>query len=1168
MIELYKASAGSGKTYTLAKRYIFYLITIRDEITGQRRLRSKEEIKDSASHILAITFTNKATGEMKDRIVERLSDLGGGKRDAEYLKEFMAELGEPEERIREACRLALGDILVNFNNFHVSTIDSFFQTVLRTFAYEADLPDSYQVEIDSNLSARVGVDGILSSINGPRPDSDVRYWLDLLMKSSLGEGKKWNLFQKGTGYNSLYGTLLDNAKKLESESFKTIRGDLERYYGDGTALKECFEAYDEAMSRGVREAEEKVKMQSRSLLSRIPRDGAVADELSGAKNLFGRLEKVLKGDFSFSYNNDVGRGNYFKKSSGKDKVGALEREEVNSLLGEFYDDLEQRRQELEKPNYRVWQIYREKIPYLGLLGAVSRKISEFYKANNVVQLGETNTLLKRVIGDDEAPFIYERLGSYLNHYLIDEFQDTSEMQWENIVPLLKESESRGEEKLIIGDAKQSIYRFRNAAPRLIQRGVLEEFGDSVNERGNKPEENTNYRSRRRIVEFNNTLFTMLSRKIDESKADEIWKNERRLQKLYSNVKQLVSKDEYEPEGYVRVEFTDSKKDRVKLQNDDNYSENNNDVDYPENYSKIIDTIVDIRNRYSSVRSIGILVNTNKEGRWMVNALISYNQQQTREEDMISFVSDESLLIGSAESVRIVISVLQLLDTNIAAKGEEREKGVKYNEFTQSASFNFFRLQNPGLDGGALAEKYFSDCGDAEDVGEFVDSLHSAALPALVDAIIERFVSPELRRRDAAFLAAFQDLVSEQCDVYPTDVASFLKWWEQRGKDKSIATPEGQDTVNIMTIHKAKGLAFDFVIIPSLDVKLDVATVIAKGGDRDDPGKTEWRWVKPVLKPIQKNGKAVELPPYIPVPMSKITGEISAYADIYRDFVNAFEMDEMNKVYVALTRPVKELYLFASVSIKEKSGEIEKRGKIGDILYDVVAEWSDNDEPGLPKSLLRVKDDCVYEIGEKSTAGRDAEAKETRRGKESEKEKPERKKPSVHVVKSYDVYRREESPRYRADNVPFNGEDSDPRSEGNLLHKLMQWTEHRGDLDRALRRMRVSGETTLEKLAEYEKLLRGALSTPKGMEWFADDVRVLNERPIVQKDDFNRRPDRIIVTADGRAVVIDFKFGKEKKKGYCRQVAGYCKALKMARPDFRKVEGWLWYVTLGEFEQVV
>lgn len=1183
MIELYKASAGSGKTYTLAQRFIYYLISVRNEDTGRRRLRHDKEIEDSVSHILAITFTNKATNEMKERIVERLADLAGRKQDideTDYLKGYMASLDASEEQVRHACGKALAELLINYSDFHVSTIDSFFQSVLRTFAYESDLNDTYQVEIDTKWSSRVGVDATLSSINAAKPDEEVHYWLSLLMDAKMRDNAKFDIFQKREGRKSEYAQMLSRAEKLESEEFKQKREELDQYFSEPGVLRKAYEAYM-LKYEGERErliAICKQKAESgKTWIESLPE--VPKGKLNG--NHLSRLCKALANDFSFKADADKDKADFFS-SDGRKVYTDEVRAETNRLLYDFYQAWGAIKDYEDSEDYRLWKQYGKMLPYMGLLQAIRRNSATFFETNNVVQLSETNSLLSRVIGDDDTPFIYERIGAWLNHFLIDEFQDTSRMQWQNLRPLLSESDSRGCENLIIGDAKQSIYRFRNADPSIIRSTVPGEFPAHIS-RGDDPSENTNYRSRHNIVLFNNALFRELAQRIDDLGQLKTF-----LTPLYSNVVQQMHPGDGKDGGYVSVEFIPEAEqvapDGMKLEYEDT-------VKYPKYYQRIIDTITDIIGRGYRMGDIGILVRTNKESDRLVSAFLAYNRslRPDDEDHRLRFVSEESLKISAAESVGIIITALEMFekygmedvsdtitfDETHAEEDKDNNKNKnksikdKRSVYGLASAFNFFAMSHKGVAMDELVKKFFEERTSIDFFEHLRPWMQSGALPAVVEAIIGVFVPKDLLVSEAPYIAAFQDIVSEQCERYATDAASFMQWWRRHGVNKTLSSPEGIDAIAIMTTHKAKGLAFDFVFVPDLGQKAYIS------GNIQYP---EWRWVKPHLPALTVGGRTIALPPYVPIELdsqlfklsidTKVVDRRRLHLDLFDDYIDTTIMDNLNTAYVALTRPVKELYIMAQVHENDPK---KNKDLLGHVVYNMIQTFPSEEVEGClaPGSLSADETGMTFTLGEKAP-GADVEKAQEEARKEKKrmlkeekirhgKMREDRRESKVEEVgvDGYDIFCREKPFEYREEQYDiYDEDDPDPRAFGNQLHKLLEWIRVPSDLPKALRRMRISGEADSNQLETYRAILEKSLASEEGRRWFAPDLKVLTERPLLKQGMKQLRPDRIVVR-DGHAVIIDYKFGKEQPK-YLRKIKDYCRLLQLTGL-FKSIEGYLWYI---------
>lgn len=1179
VLDLHRASAGSGKTYTLAKKYIWYLITISPE-GAPRRLRTDAELADSAHHILAVTFTNKATNEMQLRIVDKLFELAthpaersvdktGCQRIVrpDYMGDFCDELGVRPERIASVCRKALSILLENYSDFKVSTIDSFFQLVLRTFAYESELNDAYQVELDSEFLSQVGVDGTLEEIDANSDDRHTPYWISKLMDR---DEKKWNIFKREipsgkTFSTSPYADFIDSVKRLENEEFKLIRDEEERYFESNPDFIRLYEDLSRKYESPVREAFANLKRVASNLYALLPDEFRAASGNSAVGRLVSRIKKLATAPKSgWSRKPDADMLKYLSDEylEGKTMAKALSNYDADLLTrgvlkcGEAFTRWEN---EWNEPLFSHWRLYSVNLPYLALFSIASRKRREYLNETNAVELGETSMILRGVIGDSDAPFIYERLGTYLNHFLIDEFQDTSRLQWENLRPLLVESMSRDNDNLIIGDAKQSIYRFRNADPSLITSVVPDQFGTSVRSLGSRPEENTNYRSRLRVVQFNNSFFEYLVSRLDREAA--LTPGRRLFGELYGNVVQTPFKTA--AEGYVELRLPGEKQ-----------------KDFRQYVLRSLPELVTslVRRGYRQ-KDIAVLVSRNSEGEAVIGSFVDYNANRNENEKEIRFVSEQSLKVANSGAVKIVLGVLENMargfNPEIREGEESRLKGVG-TWVEMESGFKFFAMGREGEPMEKILDDYIAERPDMSSISAVLDRLQSLAIPAIVEAVVASFIPAGLRRRDAVFIAAFQDLVLEYCDGHPTDIGSFLKWWERKKRAASISSPEDTDAVQVLTVHKSKGLEYDCVIVPFADWDMK---------DGASP-KREWRWVRPRLVEHDE----IEMPPYIPVETSSEM-EGTAHADLLYEYYDMLKMDALNSAYVAFTRAGRELYIFSNDPYALTGGVSASRAKrktddiagitpeyfkMGKYLFDFAEGIVDRTGGSDNADHARLEPDTVS-VG-KSADGAGPCVVTVGERPEYVVAKHEDNTNSVIIGDYVSVVSDGEELKYRQGDLPAvieagNVEDDedpadlDPRSEGNLKHAVLEHVRVPSDLHKAVRHLCVTGLMPLSLAAGIETTLAAGLATPTVARWFDGNAKVITERPILKAGQVSRRPDRIVVFDDGHAEVVDYKFGKYDEKGkYRRQIRGYVRRLAETGL-YTRVEGYLWYVNENIIEKV-
>lgn len=1141
MLTLQRASAGSGKTYTLAGKYIWFYITIAPESADggfePRRLRTDAELRDSLSHILAVTFTNKATNEMQMRIIEKLNALAEYDATAtklpDYMEDFCEDLKVKPEAVSAVCKKALRLLLDNYSDFNVSTIDSFFQRVLRTFAYETDISDSYQVELDSDMLSEVGVNATLDDVErGSNPTST--FWINEIVDNDSSNA--WNIFQKKPkmgdvhSQNTTYGNLLESVKRLQNEEYKQIRKEVEDYFAQEHDYATLYQTLNKRYDGKLNKLFQKERNLAQELRNKLPDE--ILNLRGRAKFLFlktaSQIAFVTDPDkIEFKYEDYTGLKTNKTAAPFFVRIPELATE-ILPLYDKLHEADEERVAFSSTPEYKLWQLYKVNLPFMGLLEAITKHRQEYLDENNSIELAETSSILSEIIGDDDAPFIYERLGMLLNHFLIDEFQDTSRMQWKNLLPLLSESMSRGNDNLIIGDAKQSIYRFRNADSSLITTEVPRQFAGDLQKLGDDPKHNTNHRSERLVVEFNNSLFDYMVKEIPKTFNPE-WSGKRLdFAGIYSNVVQTPSKKE--EKGYVEARLFNMSKEKFALRMQD----------------EIPELVVSLLKRGHRLGDIAILVKAKAHATAIIDSLVDYNQHAEEGEPRIDFVSEDSLKLSEAPAVQLIESVLKAIaqGTNQEHPNEETrlKKGVgQWSDM--ECNFKFYTLGRDDRTTSALLDDFLSEEEHTNRINEMLANMQTTALPALVEAVVANFISDDLRRHDAVFIAAFQDLVMEYCESHPTDIGSFLTWWEIRRKSASIASPEGINAVQIMTIHKSKGLQFPCVIVPYNDWEFG-----------DVIRKTEWRWIHPVTDCF--GDLPTEMPPYIPVAISE-NMKGTPYEDLLYKYLDAVKSDNLNAAYVAYTRAEEELYILAlsnrtDPAVNPESGKISKcsiKSTIGDYIYDLHSD--------------KVTEEGIIAIG-------------TQPAHVTPKED---KKSENILLQTYRSSNAPESLKCRLDSVPDvidansydEEEDRNPRSEGNIKHAILELTEREEDLRRAVSTIQMKGLMSSETAAKYYDDLKEALEFVKARGWYDGTNRVITERPLLKQRSVPRRPDRIMIDDQGNATVVDYKFGKaDRNSEYKKQVKRYVDMLQQTG-NFRSVKGYIWYVnhsTVPEVEDIV
>ena len=1193
MLTLQRASAGSGKTFTLTRTYIRLLISHKDE-NRQEQLLSDKAIAEGVGRILGVTFTNKATNEMKSRIVAKLhaltrTDLPENKVD--YLKDFMELFGVSRNVIAHKCAVALKAILTDYSSFNISTIDSFFQSVLRTFAYETEIPENYRLEIDNTYVAGVGVDTVTDELQTCVLDSETNAWLRTVSDRARAENNKsWNVFDRKTestsrfGQMPLYGRLINIASKTESEEFKNVCGAFERYFDGGHSLLAAYGMIEEQLSGKVAATFASMMNAVNELYRKykeVWQKGAPSPMPDGEKKAFGRLSGADPSPYDIPQWKFLAASRPSAVSRKADYLSEADKKALLNLHRRADEAVREHYKALADPDVGVWMELRRLMPETGLLFAFRQRTRTFLEENNIMVLNDTNTLLRRIIADDEVPFIYERLGSRIDNYLIDEFQDTSRMQWDNFRPLLAESMGRDEENLIIGDAKQSIYRFRNADSSIITDVVPATFDRrQIDVRGDTAGENSNWRSALNIVQFNNYVFSRINEDLRQY-----------LGNLYQGVVQYPQVNKVR-RGYVEWKSPAMKREEYGLPE---YVKDPKEKDASEPFDWLGPLVKELLSRGYSQRDIAILSSRNETSAQVIRDLVAFNTTLPEGEEPISFVSEQSLQLDHNESVLTVISAIRLLSDGETMpvreedeKNEESEKTPR--EFSRtdwhriSNQLSIYAASHPEMSMTEQISTFLAGASDDNLIADCVASMQSTTLPALVEALVDLLLHGSGtfggHKSDTPFLAALQDAVLDYCESFPADPASFIKWWDNRGHKLSVSSPEDSDAINIMTIHKSKGLEFECVILP--DICEDLYKI-------NKTTFNKWAWV-PVPESFPYRSL---LPDYLPVEIRSALrpavldpdgpDELSvggAFADIFTREVILDMADTINKIYVAFTRPVTELYIIDGTYVDKKKEpgtssrktsagktDMKMSGRLKEYLVTDVSrmrEFHDSDSLLFPDpELLRepVADKGIIYGGKPDAADVAAHI--------AGKHKPEHE--NSEVMENYFVNADQPPLEFVEEgynkNEPFDEDTEDPRSEGSMIHAILERVEVAGDLHRACRHLLSKGMITSGDTQRYEAGLREALAMAEPYGWFDGSMRILAERPILRRGTAMRRPDRVMVNDEGDAVVVDYKTGSsENNSKHRRQVQEYMRRLSNTG-NFRSVTGWLWYLREGKFQEV-
>lgn len=1107
MLTIHKASAGSGKTYALTYTYIKLLLGDKDPMTGNYSLVKTAKGRHRA--ILAITFTNKATDEMKSRIIARLSELAT-RRDCEYQDNLCKELHCRLTDLQDRARQALSSLLTDYSQFNVATIDSFFQGVLRTFARELNISSSYEVDLDTSHAITVGVKEMLASVNRSSGAAEQRRhvqlltkWLSDYMHEQLAAGNNVNIFrQSGTTGEiaSFVKNNLNETYRLNARHIKAYTGDITRISRFNAALRRASEAIENELRRHI------------DLLNdTVDRYGFDTGYFN--RNAYRNILRWASGNYEVKDTAKV-----YDAPPAKRYVADKKKTRLFDIIDDvdraFADTLRYGVENL--PHLELYRNVRKDLFNLGIIADVEQKTSDYLLENQAILLDSTQDMLQRIISRDETPFIYERLGMQLRHFLIDEFQDTSRLQWLNLSPLVEDSVDSGNDNLIIGDEKQSIYRFRNADPELISSIVPTQFDGRADIRGTKGSENTNYRSAWHIVGFNNTLFSSLAA---ESGASDV----------YANVVQTIKKTDLP--GYVTMTPYDNV--NSSLQNMADNIRRQLDAGYRQ-------------------RDIAILTDTRSQGRLAVNYLLDLAATDPRFKGL-QIVTQEALRISAAPSVHRIVSILRFIDS-IQSVNNTASGHMTPQQQLAAVINRYELLRSQGLEKGQALVEAFDDTAASLDTSSLeITSGEYATLPTIVESIIQKFVDDTERDTDNIYLSAFQDLVATYVARGTRGLHQFIKWWDETGSGISVDVPPGTDAITVMTIHKSKGLEFACVHIPMLN------------WPRPKGNKAEYLWFR--LRDIDTGATADEfsdaavfdpddVPPMMPLRISSKIPYMSLRPQ-YDAYMHDQAVDTLNKTYVAFTRAARELIIGYAPKSSTAASIIKALRHTDDhykTLSDEVLNFSEDTAPLL---YPYIDDDGIFSFGAPTSPASSISG------------------PTTTLMPPYVSYSNPDI--WRLNTLDGLEDLLTARHEGIVLHDIMANIRHTADVPRAVRHSVMRGFLPPLRCDEVIGLITKAVTSPEAIRWFEGYRRVIIERPIANvhlTDHFiksgrripHNRPDRVVWLPDGSIEVIDYKFGDDHTT-YTSQVRDYMRYIGMCFPEATALRGFLWHPVTGEMRLV-
>lgn len=1022
---IYDASAGSGKTYTLVKEYLKIILS--------------SPKNDAYRNILAITFTNKAVHEMKSRIVGSLSEFAKDEPSAkayDLMEDISRDTGLSVIKIKTKSQQIIKHLIHNYAAFDISTIDKFTHKVIRAFAHDLNLPMTFEVTLDTENLLVEAVDAIIAQAG--EDETLTKLLIDFTMEKT-DDDKSWDVSRE----------ILDTGRLILNENNRNeILHFQDKTIGEFVEIK----AKMQALCKELEKANEELAVKAIEL---IDKNGI--DSKSFSRGTFpNHLESIKNGKFNPKNKTFHEFDDIAINKTAKDR--AL----IENIIPELLQILKEVYQNFEKRDF--YKAFLKNITPLSLLNTVSNELAKIQSEQNILSISEFNAIIHREIQNQPAPFIYERLGERYRNFFIDEFQDTSEMQWQNLIPLIDNSLSGLDDfgnkgtLMIVGDPKQSIYRWRG--------GKAEQFielSKDVNPFNNPDKQlkhlNTNYRSYSEVIEFNNAFFKLISAEFSNEDYKDLYENH-----SFQNTNSKKG-------GYVNISF-------LPIVDKNEFADEDEVVEKSDLYVlATLNTIQEVVKQGFEYKDIVILTRKRDQGISIANYLT---------EQGIPLLSSETLMIQNAAEVRFIVHLLRYL--NNSANLESKANFLHYLASNKELSMPVHDFIALGM--SYKLEKEFENWLLTFDVSFSFEDVRKKSLYEAVEIIISKFILPS---EGNAYVQFFLDIVLERDIRNQAGIADFLVFWDKNAEKFSIPSPEGNNAVRIMTIHKSKGLEFPVVIMPFADEDYNRKPKDKLWLDTEEIDLG-------VPKALVDNSSAVE-------------GFGESASAVFNLKKQEELLDNINVLYVALTRAEEQLYVI-SQSLKAKN-DGEYPNNMASFFIKFLINEGVYDEEKLN-----------YEFGNK-----------TRLSKVSK---------TLDLVKTIPIVREVLNPKNikiaQREALMWGTHQQEAISYGNIVHEILAFVKDKSDIDLAVAKSLENGLITYDQVDQVLQTLKEIVNHPELTVCFNGNDTVLNEQTIVQKEGRILKPDRVVFLENKEALLLDYKTGAINAK-YQRQIQEYQDAIE-------------------------
>ncbi len=1018
---IYDASAGSGKTYALVKEYLKIILVAKKN--------------DAYRNILAITFTNKAVHEMKSRIVGSLSEFAKDEPSAKA-QDLMRDLAQDTAlsiiQIKTKSQQIIKHIIHNYAAFDISTIDKFTHKVIRAFAHDLNLPMTFEVTLDTENLLVEAVDAIIAQAG--EDETLTKLLVDFTMEKT-DDDKSWDISKE----------ILETGRLVLNEN---NRNEI-THFQDKSIVE--FVAIKNKLIEACKVLEQDTVPLAKQALQLIDQNGI--DVKSFSRGIFpNHLQSIVDGKFNpknkmFREFEDISINKTAKDTA-----------IIENIIPDLLYLLDQVYQHFEKRDF--YKAFLKNITPLSLLNTVSNELAKIQSEQNVLSISEFNAIIHREIQNQPAPFIYERLGERYRHFFIDEFQDTSEMQWQNLIPLIDNatsSEVEGEKGtlMIVGDPKQSIYRWRG--------GKAEQFIALSKDQNpfNNPEKvlehlDKNYRSYSEIIAFNNDFFHLLASAFDNLDYKDLYENH------------STQKTNDKIGGYVNLSFISE----VETTDEET-------LDKTELYVlATLNTIQKVVERGFEYKDIVILTRKRDQGIAIANYLTKQG---------IPLLSSETLMIQNATEVRFIIYLLKYLKNNADLEAKSHFLHYVAEHLQDQLPIHDFIAKGMEEKQEVDFEKWLMGF----DISLSFQNIRKKSLYESVEIIISKFINP---KSNNAYVQYFLDIVLERDVRNQAGIADFLNYWDKNAEKFSIPSPEGNNAVRIMTIHKSKGLEFPVVIMP-----------FAEEDYNRKPKDKLW---------LNVDEQDLGLPKVLIDNSSAVEGFGEEAKLVYDQKKEEELLDNINVLYVALTRAEEQLYVISNMNLTA-TGAVQSNN-MSTFFINYLIHKSEFDS-----------NKFEYEFGDsakKSVANIYIDTS--------------KKIPLVSEMldpKNIKIAQREA--------LMWGTQQQQAIEYGNVIHEILSFVKTAADIDLAIIKSIESGLITYNQKEAVYKTIQEIVNHQELSIHFAPGNKVLNEKTIIQPKGKTVKPDRMVLTKDDEVFLLDYKTGSHHPK-YQLQLENYQSAIEV------------------------